>query len=158
MFNWLKNLFQRTSGGGSQRQAHLTFGATSVGRTVSRTALLLKKQLWIWPIIAVVLLAIVGYGIHTAIERTMKASLRAELETLLNIERSMLETWLKVQESNAESLANDQQIRELTTQILSTRQPSDDQTIKTDSLHSRLAQELSPGMSAHNFERYILVD
>ena len=77
------------------------FGNSSAVRAVSRTGLLLKKQLWIWPIIAVVLLAGVGYGIHVAIEQTMRSSLRSQLETLLNVQRSMLETWLQIQESNA---------------------------------------------------------
>ena len=112
MISWLTRWFRGSSPTASAAQGRITFGGTSVGRTISRTGLLLKKQLWIWPIIAVVLLAVIGYGIRAAIERTMKASLQSELQTLLNIERSMLETWLKVQESNAESLANDQQVRE----------------------------------------------
>ena len=107
MLSWFNRLLGRNPSAAAAGQAHLTFGATSVGRTISRTGLILKKQLWIWPIIAVVLLAVIGYGIRVAIERTMKASLQSELETLLSIERSMLETWLKIQESNAQALAND---------------------------------------------------
>lgn len=148
----------------------MTFGATSVGRSISRTGLFLKRQLWIWPIIAVVLLAVIGYGIKSAIERTMRASLESELETMLSIERSMLETWLKIQESNAQSLANDQQVREAVAQIISASQPAipaaDSASIapapatpvNLAALHARLTQELSPGMSSHNFSRYILAD
>ncbi len=148
----------------------MTFGQTSVGRTLSRTRLLLKKQLWIWPIIAVVVLAAVGYGIRSAIERTMKESLQSQLQTTLNIERSMLETWLKVQESNAESLANDKHVRDVAAELLAeahTTVGSDasqsgqlPQAVRpnTSALHSRLNQELSTGMSAHGFGRYILVD
>src|SRR4051794_39414874 len=125
MFQWLTQLFRRRRGA-DQVQAHMTFGQTSLGRSMSRTGLFLKKQLWVWPIIAVVLLAVIGYGIRAAIERTMKASLRSQLLTLLSVERSMVETWLKVQESNAESLANDQQIREVAAQLLTATQPSMD--------------------------------
>ncbi len=169
MFSWLNRLLGRASPAAPAGQAHLTFGATSVGRTISRTGLILKKQLWIWPILAVVLLAVIGYVIRSAIERTMRASLQSELETLLGIERSMLETWLKIQESNAQSLANDQQVRELVAQILSASQPADAAAVAAAAqppaappslaaLHNRLAQELSPGMSAHNFNRYVLAD
>jgi hypothetical protein len=145
----------------------MTMGATSVGRTLSRTGLLLKKQLWIWPIIAVVLLAAIGYGIRTAIERTMKASLSSQLETLLNVEQSMLETWLKVQEANAESLANDAQIREVAAQLLAATQPpledgslpeAQKPAVSLAVLNARLGQELGPGMSAHNFVGYLVVD
>jgi serine/threonine protein kinase len=148
----------------------MTFGATSVGRSISRTGLFLKKQLWIWPIVAVVLLAVIGYGIKSAIERTMRASLESELQTLLSIERSMLETWLKIQEANSQSLANDQQVRETVAQIIAASQPAippADSAAAAPApaapanltvLHARLAQELSPGMSSHNFTRYVLAD
>ena len=170
MISWLIRWFRRSSPGASHAQGRMTFGATSVGRSVSRTGLFLKRQLWIWPIVAVVLLAVIGYGIKSAIERTMRASLESELQTLLNIERSMLETWLKIQEANSQSLANDQQVREMVAQIVAASQPAIPPAdsvaavpapmapANLAALHARLAQELSPGMASHNFTRYILAD
>jgi len=172
MFQWLTQLIRPAQRQAIEGQAHMTFGQTSVGRSLSRAGLLLKRQLWIWPIIAVVLLAVVGFGIRLAIERTMKEGLRSQLDTLLRVERSMLETWLKLQESNAESLANDQQVREIIAQILSAAEATIDSTTAAPAeapsaatnrparpaLNARLAQELSPGMAAHSFVRYILAD
>ncbi len=165
MFNWFRHLFRRSRGGAAAGQAHITFGATSVGRSISRTGLLLKKQLWVWPIIAIVLLAVVGVGIHIAIARTMKASLRSQLQTLLGVERSMVETWLKVQEQNAESLANDQQIRELVVQLLAASRPPDEEAAEPAkpapnraALGARLAHELAPGMSSHDFITFFVAD
>jgi serine/threonine protein kinase len=167
MLNWLRRLL-RLSRGPSPAQAHITFGATSVGRTISHTGLFFKKQLWIWPIIAIVLLAIVGLGIGVAIRRTMKASLRSQLQTLLGVERSMVETWLKVQEQNAESLANDQQIREIVAQLLAASQPTVGDAIdpvtpakpspSRAALAARLAHELGPGMSSHDFITFFVAD
>lgn len=177
MFDGLSRWWQR-SNLASAAQAHITFGATSVGRTITRTSLLLKRQLWIWPILAVVLLAAIGYGIRTAIERTMRESLRSQLETLVNVETSMLQTWLKVQESNAESLANDGDVRQIAAELLAASQPllapTDDESSSASPenaspppalsrpnlaiLHSRLANELGPGMSSHNFVGYVLAD
>ena len=149
----------------------MTFGQSAAGRSMSRAGLFFKKQLWIWPIIAVVLLAAIGYGLRLAIERTMKASLKSELQTLLNVERSMLETWLKVQEANAESLAHDQQVRVAATELLAASQPSlaeDSSAAATKpepgarrvsaALHARLVQELGPGMTSHQFVSYLLAD
>jgi serine/threonine protein kinase len=167
MLTRLKSWLASSSPNHPAAQAHITFGKSSVGRTISRTGLLLKKQLWIWPIIAVVLLAAVGYGMRVAIERTMQGSLHSQLETLLTIERSMLETWLKVQESNAQSLANDQQIREVAAQLLAASQPAIDtgdgpvessQPPSLAALNARLGQELGPGIQAHQFVSYFLAD
>jgi eukaryotic-like serine/threonine-protein kinase len=143
----------------------MTFGATSVGRTLSRTSLFLKKQLWIWPIIAVVLLAAIGYAASSAIEQTIRENLQSQLHTLVSVERSMLETWLKVQESNAESLANDQRIRETAAQLLAVSQsttdgarPAPEPRATAAELQARLTRDLASGMSSHQFINYILAD
>jgi eukaryotic-like serine/threonine-protein kinase len=172
MFQWITQVFRSQRRAPLAGQAHMTFGQTSVGRTITRTGLLLKKQLWIWPIIAVVLLAAIGLAIRIAIERTMKASLSSQLQTLLAVEKSMVETWLKVQAANAESLANDQQIREVAAQILAAMPPAEDDESATAqegrptarpaagfaALNARLGQELGPGMSSHEFVSYFLAD
>ena len=145
----------------------MTFGQTSLGRSMSRTKLLLKKQLWIWPIVAVVLLAIIGYAVSSSIQQTMEDNLRSELQTLLSVERSMLEKWFKVQESSALTLANNQEIRKTVVQLLAANA---DSKLKSDpaatspserdlsELHARIAKELEPGMSAHDFVGFVLAD
>src|SRR4051812_5763662 len=170
MLNWFTPFFPRPKPSGLATGARVVIGNTSARRAISRTGLLLKKQLWIWPIIAVILLAAVGYGVHVAIERTMKASLQSQLTTLLTVQRSMLETWLQIQESNAESLANDSQVRELATEFVAATEPSAGSLRNNDSkrplpsqprmtdLQPRLTQELTAGMAAHHFIRYLLVD
>jgi serine/threonine protein kinase len=175
MLNWIKTYYRSRRAGSTPGQAHMTFGATSVGRTLTRTSLFLKKQLWIWPIIAVVLLAAIGYAASSAIERTIRDNLQSQLHTLVSVERSMLETWLKVQESNAESLANDQHIRETVAQLLAgapstidgqprpaTESPATAAPVPAAAvpaaLHARLAQELASGMSAHQFVSYFVAD
>src|SRR5262249_17489351 len=83
----------------------------------------------------------------------------------------MLETWLRIQESNAQSLANDAQVRELATQLIATRQSSANEAARDSNLETisaspsnlsalrnQLTKELTAGMAAPNFIRYILVD
>ena len=97
----------------------------------------------------------------------MEDNLRSELETLLTVERSMLEKWFKVQESSALTLANNQEIRKTVTQLLAS---SADSTSKSASaataasernqtaLHVRLAKELEPAMSAQDFVAFVVAD
>src|SRR6185295_5734376 len=155
MHNLLQSLFLRTRSERNRAGAHMTFGQTSLGRTMSRTALLFKKQLWIWPIVAIVLLAIVGYAVSSSIHQTMENTLRSQLQTLLTVERSMLEKWLKVQESSALTLANSRPIRDTIGRILAAgeeagRDSGEKSTSERASamadLQMQLAKELGPGM------------
>ncbi len=65
----------------------------------------------------------------------MEEGLRSELQTLLDIETSMLETWFHGQRSNAESLANGVELRHLVYQLLEKcrpevrRQSKDDKSV-----------------------------
>ena len=103
----------RTSRNGDRRPAgHMTWAHTSVGRSITRTGVFLKRQIWIWPILAVVLLSILGFFVRRAIENTMRDNLVSQLQTLVDLETAMLENWSHVQESNAESLANNVDIRQ----------------------------------------------
>ena len=144
----------------------MTFGNTSIGRTVSRTRLLLKKQLWIWPIIAVILLAVIGFGVSRSIRSTMEETLRSQLQTLLNVEQSMLEKWFRVQESRALTLANDAEIRETVRQLLATESDSPDRSnIDTSddtparaALQSQFGKRLEAAMSSNDFVGYVLFD
>ncbi len=166
MGNPLSSLFARSRTGRDRAQAHMTFGQSALGRTVTRTGLLLKRQLWIWPIVAVVLLAVIGYGVSNSIRKTMESNLRSQLSTLLNVERSMLEKWFKVQESSALTMANDQVVRKMVTELVAAtadlpfkpeRQPAAVAPDLSD-LHAQLGKELEPSMSAHDFTGYVVAD
>jgi hypothetical protein len=55
-----------------------------------------KKQIWLWPIIAMVLLAVLAFGVRHAIETTMQENLRSELQTLLDLETATGQCWRAV--------------------------------------------------------------
>ena len=128
---------------------------------------MLKKQLWIWPIVAVVLLAIVGYAVSSLIHRTMEGNLRSELQTLLTVEQSMLERWIHVQESSATTLANNPEVRKTVAQLLEAEGDSDLQPEtnapatgdrETKELKLRLEKQIEPAMSAHDFVGFVVAD
>ncbi|MCC7423882.1 MAG: serine/threonine protein kinase [Planctomycetaceae bacterium] len=142
---------------------HLTFAHSSIGRTISRTGLFLKRQLWIWPILAIVVLVGGGYWVRRAVESTMKGTLGSGLETLLTVQTAMLENWFKTQEANAESMASQQDVRETIYSLLELEEPSEEPVAEkkrttTPALLTRLRKSLSPGMRAHNYFGYYVVD
>ncbi len=168
MARWLMNPFKLSNTIGENARAHLTFRQSSLGRTAKRAGRLLKQQLWVWPIIAVVVLATIGYLVSGTINRIMVNSLQSELATLLSVEKAMLLKWFKVQESNALRLASESQIRTTINQILTSTKsglatPNNQApgaTPNTDllALHSQLQDQLATSMTANNFVGYIVAD
>jgi len=142
--------------------AHMTFAKTSVGRTITRTGVFLKKQIWVWPILAVVLLSVIGLGVRHSIVNTMENGLRSELQTLLDVETAMLETWFHSQRSNAESLANGVDLRRLVYQLLDDSATNSGAHAKDEKsvpqVQAQIDKTLAPALSAHDYIRFLIAD
>lgn len=140
------------------RAPHMTFGNSTVGRSFSRAGVFLRRQIWVWPIIAVLLLSILGFTVRGAIESTMRANLESQLNTVLHLETAMLENWFAVQKSNAESSANSLEIRRLAYPLLEadpTAQAGDPEIAQ---LRTKLAKALGPELTAHDYAGFLLVN
>ncbi len=139
--------------------AHMTFAQTSFGRSLVRTGFFLKRQLWIWPIIAILALSIIGFFVNRAIETTMKANLKSELETLLTVETEMLKNWYSVQKAHAMAVANSPSVRKAVTELI-----SEQLTGKTKSLDElqqaqlAIAREVAHFLDANDHEGFIITD
>jgi hypothetical protein len=136
----------------------MTWASRSLSQTVSRTGVFLKKQLWIWPIVAVLLLLVIGLVVRSAIASTMRNNLASELQTLLDVETAMLETWFETQVSNAETLANDLQIRESVYQLLARDSGLSEAPAPTANTDVELQTKLAPSMASHDYVGYFLAD
>lgn len=73
--------------------------------TATLTGVFLRKQIWLWPIIAAIVLAAIGWPMRNALEGRMKTSLAANLQTLLDADVAALRYWMKSQETLARSIA-----------------------------------------------------
>ncbi len=145
---------------GNPRSPNITWASKSISRTVSRTGVFLKRQIWIWPIVATLLLAALAFGVRRAIESTMKSNLRSQLQTLLNVESAMLESWARVQTSNATTLANDPQVRESVYQLLAQAEPGqaavDAKAVA--GAQQQLRKRLAPSLSSQGYVGYLVAD
>ncbi|MFM8572408.1 MAG: hypothetical protein ACKOAU_12490, partial [Pirellula sp.] len=120
MWSTIKQWWSEPKDKDDGRKAHMTFARTTMGNRIHRTTLLLRKQLWIWPILAVLLLSLIGYLITRSIRLTMEANLQSQLTTLLEVEKSMVLKWLGQQEVSARTLANQSDLRQLVEQLVKT--------------------------------------
>lgn len=142
------------------RAVHISAAGKSLTRSITRTGVFLKKQIWIFPVLAILVLGAIGFGMRLAIESTMRENLRSQLQTLLDIETSMLETWIKVQTANASSEANTPTIRNHVYQLLEAVDPTVDQPVAlpTLKLHAQLQKDLAPALSAGDYYGYFIAD
>jgi hypothetical protein len=147
----------------SRQAANMTWAKSSLSASFHSTHVFLRRNLWIWPIIAVVVLAGVGYLVRSAIESTMRDNLRSGLQTLLDVEVAMLETWFQVQESNVQSVANSTEVRQITQVLINPQEasstlPQGIPPLTPEEAHKRLERHLNPIMSSHRYSGYILAD
>ena len=160
-------LKRKTTDGSSHREVrgskagHMTLGGSVA---VSRTAAYLRRKLWMWPIVGAVILLGTGWGVRHAIETTMREALASELQTLLNVEVAMLQTWFESQELNAESAARTGEVRGAVYELLHESGPNagfaDAATPEARSgpPAQRLEQFLAPVMATHDYIGYFVAD
>lgn len=136
----------------SGHPAHMTWASRTMSRSLVTAGTFLRRQAWVWPIIAVVLLSTLGLFVRGAIERTMKTSLASEMQTLLDVEVAMLRTWLDSHGRNAESLANDSSTRDLIQQ-LAAGEPT-----TAAAAQAGLIDALGPAMSSYDYDGFFVID
>lgn len=141
------------------RAAHMTFARSGLGRTFSQTRHVLKRQLWLWPLLAILVLSSVGYSVHRAIESTMKESLRSQLQTLLTVETEMLNNWYGVQISHAQAVANTPSIRKSVAELVSERLTGQSRSLEEQrQTKLTIQREMSPFLDAHGHEGFLIAD
>lgn len=144
----------------SQVTELLRSGTRSVFRTVTGGSLLLKRQLWIWPIIAGLLLASIGWILRGWIEESLKNEMRSKLSAILNADAKALQLWMRAQETTAESVAGDPHVIELAEKLLAVAARPESKQL--DLLQApeieQLRAELEPVLEAHEYNGWVLSD
>lgn len=168
MVSWLTGYFKHSNQQDKSLRGNLTFGQTTFSKTFRPTGQFFRQQVWVWPLVAFVILATLGYFVNGSIKHSIESSLQSELSTLLHVERSMVEKWLQHQESNAIALASLPDVRAAVLKILDYQESmSAGKGLGTgekplseeiEEWRGKLKQFLLPGMSAHHFIGYIVVD
>src|SRR5882672_1014248 len=67
--------------------------SASISSILSRTQGVMRQHLWIWPLVAMVILAFVGLWIRSRMEGAIKAQLAGNLKTILAANTEALRAW-----------------------------------------------------------------
>ena len=80
-------------------------GVSGFSHSLGATRSALRRQLWIWPVLAALLLSGVGWLVHRSVEDAMREKLASELTTIVNADVEALRLWTKDQTAIAQALA-----------------------------------------------------
>jgi len=75
------------------------------------TGRLLRQQLWLWPILAALFLAVVGYWIGDTVNQSLRAQRDDDLNTTVDSVVTALRIWMHDQQATARLIAQDEQLR-----------------------------------------------
>ncbi len=104
--------------GTSKSQSRVRAASSVLSRSARTTAMLFRKQLWVWPIIALVLMTVLGVWMRRAIERPLKENLRDQLTTILQAENAAIQIWLAEQKRYLDTISRDITLRDPITALL----------------------------------------
>src|SRR5262245_6032858 len=134
--------------------------SASISSVLSRTQGLLRRHLWLWPLLASVLLAFVGLWVRGRMEGAMKSQIGGNLQTILAANAEALRAWAATVKSHAELAAEDGRVRELVEGLLQRAEQqgaSQADTMNAPQL-AALRTELKPMLERHHFIGFVVLD
>lgn len=138
-----------------------TFGATRASRSMTIGLGLLRKLLWLWPLLAAVMLAAAGIWIRSSVEKAAKGELAKSLQTILKADIKALEVWMTNHQRDAFSIADDPRLRKLIadlTEAASSATPDDPSPLLQSEAQSELRSILKGQMAGRDYVGFILLD
>jgi hypothetical protein len=138
-----------------------TQGVSRVSRSMTIGFVLLRKQLWLWPVLAALMLAAAGLWIRLSVERAAKDELAKSLATILNADVKALQIWMSNHQREAQSLASDPRIRKLTadlTKEAAAVTPDDATSLLQSDVQSEVRQLLKALLAERDYVGYVLLD
>jgi len=133
-------------------------GARSMIRSVAASSIWLRKSIWVWPIIAGLLLSAVGWFLRAGVESRLKEDRASSLETILNADVEALRLWLRSQETAATAVTTDPEVIAISQKMvaLAERPEITQLELLQSPLLQQLREVLDIELKAHGYHGFIL--
>jgi hypothetical protein len=86
-------------------------GISGFSRSVGGIGRVLRRQAWVWPVLAALVFGAVGWWVQGSVEKAMREELAGQLTTILNADVEALRAWTTDQAAIARSLARSPGLR-----------------------------------------------
>lgn len=132
----------------------------AISSVLSRTKGIMRRHLWVWPLIAAALLLFVAIWVRGQMEDAIKAQLSGNLRTILAANVEALRGWLITTEGHAELLASDERLRTLTLELIEVARQGNSTagTLMSAPQNTALRGILKPIVETRGFIGYVIVD
>lgn len=147
------------SNNSGKMDSQVAFVRSQVLRAMSSSRLIFLRQLWIRPLIAIVVLGIVALFVGRALERVLKQDMASKLNTILAADVTALKIWMSSQEKTVASVAEDRSLAELVEGLL----PQDRTTPATllellqAPQQAEIKAKLKPLLETHEYQGYLVL-
>jgi eukaryotic-like serine/threonine-protein kinase len=133
---------------------------SSVATALSRTGGFLRTQLWIWPLLAALVLGFVGFWLRVKMEGAMKQQLGGNLHTILQANAEALRSWSAAVMAEAETLTEDSRVRELVADLLRVveQRGASQATLLTAPQLQALRAHLEKPLKLRGFSGFVVLD
>jgi hypothetical protein len=130
--------------------------AAGMSTSVGTVRLMLRRQMWIWPVIAAIALGILGAFTNHAIESALHKQLANSVQTILNADVESLRIWIKEQQVDAELIVDSvplvSAVHELT--VLESGPESG---LAQSPQQVQLRERLQPQLKRYGYTGYVLI-
>jgi eukaryotic-like serine/threonine-protein kinase len=123
-------------------------------RSFRVTSTFLRRQLWVWPLIAAVVLAGLAWWVNDAVETVMRKQVAAELTAIRDADVTALRVWMKQQEADVKVLAMSDRIRPAVTELLA--HADSDAALRQSPRQAELRAFLGPRMKVFGYTDFFV--
>jgi eukaryotic-like serine/threonine-protein kinase len=123
-------------------------------RSLTVTGSFLRRHLWVWPLIAAGLLALLSWWVMGAVESVMQKQVSAQLAAIRDADVTALRVWMKQQEADARLLAMSDRVRPAVSELLT--QADSDTGLRQSPRQAELRAFLGPRMKILGYTDFFL--
>ena len=140
--------------------SHSRSRSSSVASVLTATRGFLRTQLWVWPLVAAVVLAFLGVWLRVKMEGATKQQIADTLQTILRANTEALRSWSIAMKSDAEDAAGDDRVRELVAGLIQQAKSATQvqAALLTSPQLAALRAQLKPVLDRRGFAGFVVLD
>jgi hypothetical protein len=131
----------------------------SVLRSLGITRIRFLRQLWVRPLVAILVLSVPAYFVMRAMDRVLEGELKSNLQTILAADVAALRAWMTSEQKVAVTAAEDRGVSRLVSELatIARDQPDDGATLKAAAQHAELRTRLKHVLDTHGFGGFAIL-